>query len=132
LHAVDRVRELFSRALNYELETNIHGHSLLDAAAVDYGLDPARIGIAAPPHADRSLVFLHGTTWDTKHWPVPYWRALARLATAQSWQVKLPWGNQQEHDRAQAIAKGIDGVVVLDRQSLSGLAAHLSRAGGVV
>jgi heptosyltransferase-1 len=23
------------------------------------------------------VVFLHGTTWDTKHWPEAYWRELA-------------------------------------------------------
>ncbi len=132
LHAVDRVRELFSRALSYPLKTHIHGSSLLQASEVDYGLDLSRIGVDQTEAQGRSLVFLHGTTWPTKHWPVPYWRELARLASRESWQVKLPWGNQQELDRARDIARGIDGVQVLDRQSLSGLACHLSQAGGVV
>ncbi len=132
LHAVDRVRELFSRALNYELSTNIFGHSLLQASEVDYGLDLSRIGVEPRTAATQTLVFLHGTTWETKHWPLPYWRALARLATAKSYKVKLPWGNQQELDRAKAIAKGIDGVSVLEKQSLSGLARHISQADGVV
>jgi heptosyltransferase I len=132
LHAVDRVRELFSRALNYELNTNVFGNSLLQANEVNYGLDLARIGVAPRSAATKTLVFLHGTTWETKHWPVPYWRALARLATAKSYKVKLPWGNQQELDRAKAIAKGIAGVSVLDKQTLSGLARHISQADGVV
>lgn len=132
LHAVDRVRELFSRALSYELSTNAFGHSLLQASDVDYGLDLTRIGVTPRTTESRTLIFLHGTTWETKHWPVPYWRALARLASARNYQIKLPWGNQVELDRAKAIAKGIAGASVLDKQTLSGLARNISESDGVV
>ncbi|MDT8429310.1 MAG: lipopolysaccharide heptosyltransferase I [Pseudomonadales bacterium] len=136
LHAVDRVRELFSRALNYSLFEDPYKSNLINAGDVDYGLDLARIGIdhSSENEDNRrpSLLFLHGTTWETKHWPLPYWRALMRLATEKGYQVKMPWGNQQELDRAKAIAKGIEGAIVLQKQTLAGLARHMAQAEGVV
>lgn len=120
-HAVERVRELFSRALNYSIE----------GFPADYGLDPGRIGVAAPV-PEKSLVFLHGTTWESKHWPEPYWRELTRLATGQGYTVKLPWGSEDERKRAQRIASGFAGARVLDRETLGGMAGHLLTAAGVV
>ena len=29
------------------------------------------------PRKNPYVLFLHGTTWDTKHWPEAYWRELA-------------------------------------------------------
>jgi heptosyltransferase-1 len=124
-HAVQRVRELFSRALNYPLHDQ-------DRARVDYGLDLTRIGIDPTSHNRGNLIFLHGTTWETKHWPQSYWRELARLATKQSYTVSLPWGNEREKERAEAIAKGINGVSVLPRQNLTGMARHIAAADAVV
>lgn len=136
LHAVDRVRELFSRALNYSLFEDPYKSNMINAGDVDYGLDLSRIGIdvsaSSKGNRQASLMFLHGTTWETKHWPVPYWRALMRMATEKGYQVKMPWGNQLELDRAKAIAKGIEGAVVLEKQTLSGLARHMALAEGVV
>ncbi|MDX1490928.1 MAG: lipopolysaccharide heptosyltransferase I [Pseudohongiellaceae bacterium] len=124
-HAVQRVRELFSRALNYPLHQE-------DLERIDYGLDLKRIGIDAAEHQAGSLIFLHGTTWDTKHWPQSYWRELARLATAQGYTVSLPWGNLREKERAHSIAKGIEGVSVLPQQNLTGMARHIAAADAVV
>lgn len=124
-HAVQRVRELFSRALNYPLTP-------ADLSNVDYGLDLARIGISNDKPESGRLIFLHGTTWATKHWPEPYWRELAKLATARGYTVKLPWGSDRERQRAEAIATGIKGVSVLERQTLTGMARQIAMAEGVV
>ena len=51
-HAVDRVRQLFSRALSYRYNKEI----------IDYGLDLGRIEAAEPGANSNSVVFLHGTT----------------------------------------------------------------------
>lgn len=126
-HAVDRVRELFSRALQYSY----------DEDRIDYGLDlkrikridmPAQSGQASRPH----VVFLHGTTWNTKFWPIDYWRQLAHIATGAGYSVLLPWGDDNEKETANKIAVGISGVSVLDRQTLSGLAGHILTSAGVI
>ncbi|MCL1826033.1 MAG: lipopolysaccharide heptosyltransferase I [Betaproteobacteria bacterium] len=138
-HAVRRVRELFAAALGYPLPENAQGDddgaSFADAAA--YGLDRARmlVGEAAVVETANDaprLVFLHGTTWPTKHWPENYWRELARLATGAGWSVRLPWGSEAEHERAQRIAKDLTGAHVLPRLPLVGVAAELSAAAACV
>lgn len=124
-HAVQRVRELFSRAFNYTLEPG-------SADTIDYGLDLGRIGVTPRTGPSGMLMFLHGTTWPTKHWPLQYWQELARLATAQGYTVRLPWGNETEKQRAQQIAHGLPGVSVLERQTLTGMAQQIALADGVV
>ena len=130
-HAVRRVRELFAAALGYPLPEDAGGEdggaSRADAAA--YGLDRARMGEPANDATTTPrLVFLHGTTWPTKHWPENYWRELARLATGAGWSVRLPWGSETEQMRAQRIAKELAGVQVLPRLPLAGLANELAAA----
>ncbi|MDR1463522.1 MAG: lipopolysaccharide heptosyltransferase I [Azoarcus sp.] len=132
-HAVRRVRELFAAALGYALppeaidETD--GAATADAAA--YGLDRRR-ALSGAPAADNGgqprLICLHGTTWPAKHWPEAYWRELARIASAAGWQVRLPWGNAAEHERADRIAAGLDNTQALPPLKLGGLAAELSTA----
>lgn len=56
-HAVERTRQLFAQALDYPLPESVG----------DYGLDREQLADADP--GAPYLVFLHGTTWDTKHWP---------------------------------------------------------------
>ena len=124
-HAVQRIRELFSRALNYPLSDE-------DLAHIDYGLDYERIGLSNKTSNNSTLLFLHGTTWQSKHWPVPYWRELALLATSRGYAVRLPWGSPAEQERAQSIAKDIPGVTVLERHSLTGMAQQIATADGIV
>ena len=121
-HAVDRIRELFSRALQYRY----------DSSKVDYGIDIKRIGIDPNAKKLRQLVFLHGTTWRSKFWPDNYWRELAALAAAANYDVLLPWGNDEERRRAEFIAAGNGRVNILPQQSLAGLAGHLLRSTGAV
>ncbi len=117
-HAVERVRELFARALGYPIPKD----------AGSYGLDHELVLPNAARSPDPYLVFLHGTTWETKHWPEPYWRILAERADAAGWAVRLPWGNEAERARAERLAAHLPRIVVLPRLDLTGLAAQLSGA----
>ncbi|MCY4263910.1 MAG: lipopolysaccharide heptosyltransferase I [Gammaproteobacteria bacterium] len=121
-HAVDRVRQLFARALQHRY----------NKSEVDYGLDKAQFQDKSRPEVGRSVLFLHGTTWATKHWPQNYWRQLARLATDSDYEVLIPWGDEGEKQRAQLIAADNPGVRVLDRLSLSGLAEEINASTGVI
>ncbi len=118
-HAVERVRQLFAAALDYDIK----------GKDCDYGIDPSRL-----PKVDASdyLVFLHGTTWPTKHWPEPYWVELAQQAKEAGMQVYLPWGNDVEWKRAERIADENDNVKVLPKLNLNHLAGYLFKARGIV
>ncbi len=121
-HAVDRVRQLFSRALKYHYNKEF----------VDYGLDLERLQLHCASEEDKYVVFLHGTTWNTKHWPESYWRHLAHIASENGYRVLLPWGNSEEKQRAEFIAQDNARVTVLARQTLSELAARIHSAQGVI
>lgn len=124
MHAVERVRELFARSLNYN-----HDRRLLD-----YGLrlPPVEPRIPDGDPERPTLVFLHGTTWQNKHWPEPMWKALLHLATARGYRVLLPWGSDEERERAARLAAADPHASVLPRLSLIELARVLERAAGVV
>ncbi|WP_110950984.1 lipopolysaccharide heptosyltransferase I [Pseudomonas bohemica] len=119
-HAVERLRQLFAQALGYQIPAGLG----------DYGLDRSRLLNA---ESDTPFVlFLHGTTWDTKHWPELYWRQLAERMIGQGLEVHLPWGNPAEKARAERIAEGLDKAVVLPKLNLAGVAKVLAGAQGCV
>jgi len=116
-HAVERTRKLFAQALGYQVPEGLGAYGLIPpAATADAAEQPAYV------------VFLHGTTWVTKHWPELYWRQLAERVSALGMQVKLPWGSLEEQVRAQRIAEGLEAVQVLPRLPLAKIAEVLSGA----
>ncbi|MEY4640983.1 MAG: lipopolysaccharide heptosyltransferase [Pseudomonadota bacterium] len=119
-HAVERIRDLFSRTFNYTV----------DYKTCDYGIDTSRIGRGMP--TEKYLVFFHGTTWASKLWPDQYWQKLAQLAARDGYRVKLLWGNDEELQRAQTIAKASSNVDILGQQSLTDIARMLINSQGVV
>lgn len=119
-HAVERVRDLFSRTFNYTV----------DYKTCDYGIDQSRFGAVST--AERYLVFFHGTSWASKLWPAQYWRKLAALAGAEGYRVKLLWGNEEERQRAHDIAKFAGNVDILEPQSLTAIGRLLIGSQGVV
>ncbi|KIC82906.1 lipopolysaccharide heptosyltransferase I [Pseudomonas sp. C5pp] len=114
-HAVERVRQLFAMALAYDLLEGIG----------NYGLDLERLQL---PPAAPYVVFLHGTTWATKHWPEAYWRELAERMGRRKLEVRLPWGNPAEKARAERIAQGLNNCQVLPKLNLAGVARVLAAA----
>lgn len=114
LHAVTRTRRLFALALDYAVPDD----------PPDYGLPRPR-----PPRSlsegPLDLMFCHGTTWATKHYPEPFWRQLAETASAAGHRLHLPWGSDAERHRAERLAQGLPGVAVLPRLSLSALTDRL-------
>ena len=88
-HALDRARELASRALDYRL-----------AGAPVFGLQ--RCAQVQPV-----LVFVHGTSRDDKLWPEADWIALGRRAVASGLRIALPHAGAAELARAQRIAAAI-------------------------
>jgi len=118
-HAIEHARKLFAAALDYTPGDDLP----------DYGIAGA---FPAPVSEDAYLVFLHGTTWASKLWPLDYWKALAARAGEAGFGVRLPWGTDAERQRADVIAAGLDHCTVLDRLSLADMAGLLAGARGCV
>ncbi|MCI4411732.1 MAG: lipopolysaccharide heptosyltransferase I [Thiotrichales bacterium] len=117
-HAITRVRQLFAQALNYPLP---------DMQQVNYGLIPK---IRALPEQDALpyWVFAHATTWESKHWPEPYWQTLILFAAQHKRRIYLPWSSDQERMRAERFARLTHHVVVLPEMTLSSIARVLTDA----
>jgi heptosyltransferase-1 len=120
-HAVDRIRELFSRAFNYSFD---YDHC-------DYGL---RSGTFRGQQLiqEKTLVFFHGTTWDSKLWPDQYWLQLARIAGREGYRVKVLWGNAVEEKRAKLLAKAGGHVEVIAPMGLTDISTLLTTCSGAV
>lgn len=101
-HAIWRLRELFAKALSYELPED---------EPIVYGLDTSlwsKPDELIEQFADNDYaVFLHGTTWETKYWPEAYWIELLKSLVQKSIKVVLPWGNDEEKQRALRIASHV-------------------------
>jgi heptosyltransferase-1 len=113
-HAVARLRSLFAGTFGYPEPSQ----------RPDFGLIPD-----APSGGEKTCMLLHGTTWASKHWPEPMWRALAEDLAASGWRVRLPWGDDVELARAERIADGLVEVEVMPAMSLVELGASITRVG---
>lgn len=120
MHAVERIRCLFSQALNYQLPTSKGDYSL-NKSAFD-----------SSTHQQPYVVFLHGTTRFSKYWPLVYWQTLSEKVSEAGLGILLPWGNDEEKTRAELITKNCSDAQVLARQNLHGLASILAHARAVV
>ncbi|WP_311790778.1 MULTISPECIES: lipopolysaccharide heptosyltransferase RfaC [Pantoea] len=120
-HAVERTRELFAKSLGYE-KPQTQG---------DYAI-AAHFLRDEPQDIVPYLVFLHATTRDNKHWPESHWRELIGLLQPAGLRIKLPWGAEHEHQRAQRLAEGFDYVEVLPKLTLEAIARELAGARAVV
>lgn len=120
-HAIDRLRRLFSLALQYPTPNNTPEYGLLKNAL---------------PRQNREvrpyIVFLHGTTWRSKTWPETYWHQLAALVSNAGFAIKMSGGTQEEVERAKRIATFASNVEVTPFLSIGDMAAMLLSARGVV
>lgn len=118
LHAVERIRHLFSQALYYPMPTTM----------VDYGIDKKRWQNTME---DPYVVFFHGTTWKNKHWPENYWKTLAQLLKQKNMRVKLSWGSVEEYERSLRIASESHAEVLPDLD-INGLLPVIANASAIV
>ena len=129
-HAILRLRQLLAQSLDYPLAEKpqiVYGLNTQTWSKPDVLIE--RLG------HDDYLVFLHGTTWETKYWPETYWIELLQKVNALGEKVILPWGNQEENDRALRIASTTEAENVwVPKQmlSLNDMAKTLKNAQAVV
>ncbi|MBF0194897.1 MAG: lipopolysaccharide heptosyltransferase I [Magnetococcales bacterium] len=124
IHAITKNRMIFAQALNYSLPQT----------PVDYGvkLKPADMSSLGVGSGKNYYVFLHSTTWASKHWPEEYWFELCKIAGETS-DIMLPWGNNQEKERATRLVKAAPKRChVTPKLTLTQLASLLANSKGVV
>ena len=115
-HAIERIRALFAQAFDY----------VLPDSTPDYGLRKLQ------DEREQALVFLHSTTWSSKHWPLPWWQALSGLADQAGYRVLFPWYAPEERLRAEKIIARSGVGELLPRMELNELKQHLETVAGVV
>ena len=122
LHAVQRNRELVALALGYTTDSN----------TLDYGIQTSSDLSATSELPTHFILALHGTSRDSKLWPVSQWISLGKALESQGLNLVLPWGNQAELDRAKQIANKTKLAVVLPKLSITALASIIQRSQAVV
>ena len=119
-HAIQRIRQLFSQALNYPLPTSQPNFNIT--------LPPTTSTLALKkPH----VICLHSTTWSSKHWPEEQWITLIQKLTAKGLSVYLPWNTEVEHARAQRLNINTD-THILPKSNIVTIAHLLKDATAVV
>lgn len=116
-HAIERIRRLFADVLGYEIKKSMN-----------YGI---KSFFTSTTH-EKYLVFVHGSSHPNKCWTDYKWIELAELAGAKGFTVKLPWGNELELKRAEAIATVCTNAQVLPKSSLYELALIFLGSSGVI
>ena len=134
-HAVERVRNLFARSLGYQLNDLPLSYGIKEG--ISEGISESVVDSDSKVNEDssRRIMFLHGTTWETKHWPEQYWFELAERMTGQDYTIVLPWGNEAEHQRALRIKQSCarqKQVLVLDKMNLNELVRQIIDVDAVV
>lgn len=126
LHVIEKNRQLIATIFAADL-----------AQPADFGLDKfrrqliqAELSSTVKEVTDQPyIVLLHGTTWNSKYWPEASWDELIRLLAQRGWRCLLPWGNENERQRAHRLqTAGGEHAQVLPKLSLTELMGVLLRA----
>lgn len=118
-HAVIRNRTLAALSLGYPVPTS----------APDYGLNEAPFSVKLPkPY----VIGLHGTSRDSKLWPLAHWIQLGKALAAQGLHLVLPWASDEEESRANVIAISLNNAIVLPKCTIGQLAIIISQAQAAV
>jgi len=121
-HAIERLRLLFSQSLGYPCPKT----------APDFGIDRSRFSPLPFEAARRYLVFVHNASWKTKLWPEPNWARLLASCGEAGYTVYLPWGNEEEKERATRLGKVHPNGTLLPKLNLSEIGTLLLGASAAV
>jgi len=107
-------------------------HAIQRIEALFKVIKPIAINLKSPDYGlplwqknkNKTVLFAHGTTWASKHYPDVLWQELAQKLIQAGWKIMLPHSNAKELKRAEALK--INGQVeVLSKMSLSALKEKL-------
>lgn len=92
-HAIDRLRLLFSNALNYAVDLSAPAASPFPSVTPDF---------SANPEANQT-VLIQGTTWRSKEYPEILWRGLIEALLSAGHSIVMLSGSASEYERAQRL-----------------------------
>ena len=120
LHAIERIRQLFARSLNYTTPTT----------DLDYNVQA--LNWKGGEKANAYLVFVHSASRPEKLWSTQCWIELALIAKNNGYCVRLVWGNENERERAQLIADKVDCCQVMPKMTLHSIAQLFQKSQAVI
>ena len=149
-HAVERIRRLFAAVIGYDppSETPSFGIDGAFSRGARGGIpSQEKAARGGNPSQDRArgvaprmmrngaepyCVLVHGTTWESKHWPDAFWTHMASRVTQAGLTPILPWLSEAERHRAESIARQVDGAHAIGSMPLDAVAELLAHARAVV
>lgn len=117
-HAVARNRTLAARAFGYTIPVGLPHYGIQAGSQEVYSVD-----LDLP-----YIIGLHGTSRDSKLWPIELWIQLGEALAEQQLNLLLPWASAAELERAQLIACALKNAVVLPKLSIAQLALVISKS----
>ncbi|HQN64196.1 MAG TPA: lipopolysaccharide heptosyltransferase I [Methylophilus sp.] len=128
-HAVTRNRTLVAMSLDYPVPDD----------APDYGIriDETLENDASADRMDTGLqgkyiIGFHGTSRESKLWPVSHWMALGQALNAEGFTLALPWASPAELERAIEISGQVENCAVLPKLGIRAVAGVIAGAHGAV
>jgi heptosyltransferase-1 len=123
-HAVTRNRTLVAQALGYITPIN----------APDYGIRANTVLFPMDTHLTKQpfVIGLHGSSRDSKLWPVDHWIGFGKQLESEATTLVLPWSNQAEKQRAEEIQSQLMHALVLPKLNIGQLATIISQATAAV
>ena len=119
LHAVQRTRQLLSKIGQYQMHESF-----------TFGIQQYFAPIEKKP---KQLIFIVGTSWNTKLWAAEQWKQLTKIALAEGFQVEIIWGSENEKTLADDIMRECSGATrPCERMSITAVAEKLVAATAVV
>lgn len=110
-HAINRLRVLFASVFDYSLSEVIPNYGLTNESSTH----------------NKQAIFIHSTSWDSKHLPESHWVELVKLAVKDGYEVLFPWYSAEELSRAERIIEGSGSGQLLPKLNLDGLADMIAR-----
>lgn len=118
-HAVERTRQLFAAAFDYE-----------QPDAMRFGIQEHFAHVRKEPN---QLVFIMGTSWSTKLWSPEGWEELTRTAVREGYQVEMIWGSDDERELADNVIQQVpEATRSIERLTIPQVAEKLVAATAVV
>jgi heptosyltransferase-1 len=119
LHAVQRTRQLLSKIGQYRMDESF-----------TFGIQQYFAPIEKKP---KQLIFIVGTSWNTKLWSAEQWKRLTKIALTEGYQVEIIWGSENEKALADSIMQACPGATrPNERMSITAVAEKLVSATAVV
>jgi heptosyltransferase I len=130
-HAVTRNRALCALSLGYANPTNAPNYGIGITAKNNGSEDRTDTGLQGID-LNNYVIALHGTSRDSKLWPVENWVNLGKELAKQNLNLVLPWASDAEFARAEQIANQLENATVLPKLNIAQIANVISNAKAAV